>query len=89
MRSHKIGIELGMEGPDAVLRPLSVLSVGSDSAFRCTVGALLRVKKTDRTDLVISLCTHLSSTPLRAKKFIKVIQAFLRRSSLRGLSTLT
>ena len=82
-------IRLAMQGPDAVLRPLRVLSVGSESAFRCTVGALLRVKKTDRTDLVISMCTHLSSTSLRAKKFIKVIQAFLHRSSLRGLSTLT
>lgn len=88
-RSHKIGIELGMEGPDTGLRPLRVLSVGSESVFRCTVGALLRVKKTDRTDLVTYLCTHLSSTSLRAKKFIKVIQAFLHRSSLRGLSTLT
>lgn len=89
MRSYKIGTELGMERPDAVLRPLRVLSLGSESAFRCTVGALLRVKKTDRTGLVISVCTHLSSTSLRAKKFIKVIQAFLHRSSLRGLSTLT
>ena len=37
VRSHKI--EWGMEGPHAVLRPLGVLSVGSESAFRCTVGA--------------------------------------------------
>lgn len=47
LRSHKVGTELVMEGPDAVLRPLRVLSVGSESALRCTVGALLRMKKTE------------------------------------------
>ena len=58
VRSHKIDTEWGMEGPDAVLRPLRVLSVGFESAFRYTVGALLRIKKTDRIDLVISMWTQ-------------------------------
>lgn len=47
LRSHKVGTESGMEGPDTVLRPLRVLSVGSASALRCTVGALLIMKRTE------------------------------------------
>lgn len=57
-RAHRIGSELGSEGLDAVLGPLTVLpgelSIDSESGFRCPIGAVLRIKKTDRSGLVIS-----------------------------------
>lgn len=50
--------------------------------------ALLRIKKTDITGLIIPYPTHLSGADLRTKKFIEVIETFMHRGSTQGLSIL-
>lgn len=50
--------------------------------------ALLRIKKTDTTGLIIPYPTHLSGADLRTKKFIEVIETFMHRGYRRRFGDL-